>query len=357
MKYNKGFAPVLILVIVLGALSVGGVAYFAGKSSAPKNEVNDNSNYFPEEQNSNPPATYNNNPPTNNQQQTNTQTPPVNTQTTASITLLSPNGGEVLKAGGTYKIKWQASSSFTSDYPKVSILLVGGSRDQAVTPDQTIIANNTGSYEWTIPNVQLSTYIQDVSGGPYTLKNISGQNQFKFLITGYPSKSTRAEGPLDYSNNYFTITTPSISTSNWKTYTNSQYGFSFQYPTNATLSTGTSGIILILPIQSGTNLSQKTATVIAQNGQCPATYAMPGTGTTVIKNGISFTMNVSSDNAMSQQYETTQYTTIKNNSCIGIAFNLHSGSIGAYANPPSLFNKTSESIVFDQIISTFKLTN
>ena len=44
MKYNKGFAPILILVIVLGVLAVGGVAYFAGKSSAPKNEVSDNSN-------------------------------------------------------------------------------------------------------------------------------------------------------------------------------------------------------------------------------------------------------------------------------------------------------------------------
>ena len=62
MKYNKGFAPVLILVIVLGVLVVGGVAYFAGKSSAPKNEVSDN--YFPttEEQNYTSPTT-NNNPP------------------------------------------------------------------------------------------------------------------------------------------------------------------------------------------------------------------------------------------------------------------------------------------------------
>lgn len=82
MKYNKGFAPVLILVIVLGALAVGGVAYFAGKSPTPKNEVSDNSNYFPVEQNSNPPTTYNNNLPSNNQsqQQTNTQIPPASPQ-------------------------------------------------------------------------------------------------------------------------------------------------------------------------------------------------------------------------------------------------------------------------------------
>ena len=55
MRYNKGFAPVLILVIMLGSLAVGGGVYFAAKSSAPKNEVSDNSNYYPVEQNSNPP--------------------------------------------------------------------------------------------------------------------------------------------------------------------------------------------------------------------------------------------------------------------------------------------------------------
>jgi hypothetical protein len=69
MKYNKGFAPVVILLIVLGVLAVSGVAYFAGKSSAPKNKVSDNSNYFPTtEQNYTPPTT-NNNP-------TQQQTPP-----------------------------------------------------------------------------------------------------------------------------------------------------------------------------------------------------------------------------------------------------------------------------------------
>src|SRR3990167_7163080 len=63
MKYNKGFAPVLILIIVLGVLAVSGVSYFAGKRSAPKNEVSDNSNYLPPvDQNYNPPTT-NNNPP------------------------------------------------------------------------------------------------------------------------------------------------------------------------------------------------------------------------------------------------------------------------------------------------------
>ncbi len=58
MKYNKGFAPIIILLITLGVLAVGGVVYFAGKNSALKNEVADNSNYYPSvQQNQNPPTT------------------------------------------------------------------------------------------------------------------------------------------------------------------------------------------------------------------------------------------------------------------------------------------------------------
>ncbi|MCF7833758.1 MAG: hypothetical protein K9L98_00280 [Candidatus Pacebacteria bacterium] len=56
MNHNKGFAPVLVLLIVFGLLSVGGVAYFAGKSSVSKNELNDSSNYSPTT-NTNSPST------------------------------------------------------------------------------------------------------------------------------------------------------------------------------------------------------------------------------------------------------------------------------------------------------------
>lgn len=76
MKYNKGFAPVIVLLIVLGVLAVGGGAYFVGKSSAPKSDVSDNSNYFPTtEQNYTPPVTSNTNSNT---------TLPVNTPTNNS---------------------------------------------------------------------------------------------------------------------------------------------------------------------------------------------------------------------------------------------------------------------------------
>jgi len=62
MKNNKGFAPIAILFAVITVLAVGGVAYYTGKSSSPKNEVTDNSNYFPPvDQNYTPPVTSNTN--------------------------------------------------------------------------------------------------------------------------------------------------------------------------------------------------------------------------------------------------------------------------------------------------------
>ena len=60
MKYNKGFAPLVVLLIVLGVLAVGGVAYFAGKNNSKP--VSNNPTYPPTTQNENPPVVPNNNP-------------------------------------------------------------------------------------------------------------------------------------------------------------------------------------------------------------------------------------------------------------------------------------------------------
>jgi len=101
MKYNKGFAPIVVLLIVLGVLAVGGVAYFAGKSSAPKNEVSDN--YFPTtEQNYTPPTTNNNPPP----QQ---QTPPPSNNTSQQQGFISPTTNSTWTLGSSMSIKIKTS--------------------------------------------------------------------------------------------------------------------------------------------------------------------------------------------------------------------------------------------------------
>ncbi len=53
MKYNKGFAPIIIFLVVLGVLAVGGITYFAGKNSTLKNETGNNSDYTPTSENQN----------------------------------------------------------------------------------------------------------------------------------------------------------------------------------------------------------------------------------------------------------------------------------------------------------------
>src|SRR3989344_4094958 len=119
-----------------------------------------------------------------------------------SITLISPNGGERLIKGQKFNISWTTTSVFP--YPQVVITLVTGRGLQAISQVERIITNNTGNYEWKVPNVPLSGYVQEVSGGPYRSVNLNDQSEYKFLIQGYPYVG-RAEGPTDYSDNYFYI--------------------------------------------------------------------------------------------------------------------------------------------------------
>lgn len=48
MKNNKAFAPVVIILIIIGVLVVGGVAYYAGKSPTPVSQNTEN-NYQPQQ--------------------------------------------------------------------------------------------------------------------------------------------------------------------------------------------------------------------------------------------------------------------------------------------------------------------
>lgn len=117
MKYNKGFAPVVILLIVLGVLAVGGVVYFAGKSSAPKNEVSDNSNYYP-------PVEQNQNPPTTNNNPSQQQTPPStnnNSTTPQKNSIPKKESGTGIWAPGLYKVEITKNS-----IPTISTNCCGG---------------------------------------------------------------------------------------------------------------------------------------------------------------------------------------------------------------------------------------
>lgn len=143
---------------------------------------------------------------------------------------------------------------------------------------------------------------------------------------------------------------------NWLTYTDTVYGFQFQYPFGGQ----TSDMHIMLPIAPGTNLNEKYLDVnIAQNASVctsPLTsgYA-PGSFTSVPVsfNGIAFVKESGSDAGMGQLHQWTAYSTLKDGNCISLSFVLHSTNAGNYPTPPPVFDESAESTVFDQILSTF----
>jgi len=213
MKYNKGFAPLVVLLIVLGVLAVGGVVYFAGKSSTPKNEVSDN--YFPTtEQNYTPPTT-NNNPP---QQQTPppVNNPPPSTSTAcnsnspSTIKVLSPNGGEVYQAGQQIVVKWKSCNVTPNS---IGIILIKHNPSVAYTQSEgqgDYAGFSLGSYSTADDGVEQITL--PASSNTYL---ISGQHYFISVIgLGDATHIGSGYSPGDYSDGLFTITSPQSSSNN-----------------------------------------------------------------------------------------------------------------------------------------------
>ena len=140
MKNNKGFAPIAIVLIIIAVLAVGGVAYFAGKSSnsLPQNVVPDNYQ--------------------SSGNQTNVAIPPVqNTEadclpnTAPWIKVLSPAGGEVYTVGQNVNVEWTSCN-----VDKVFVAWAQGGHDKGLLSGETPISANQGSYRWIVPHADPS---------------------------------------------------------------------------------------------------------------------------------------------------------------------------------------------------------
>lgn len=121
------------------------------------------------------------------------------------VMITAPKTGEKLIKGSTYKIRWSTSPSFDSAYPQVMITLITAKGQQGVGPNQQIITKNTGSVEWTVPIVKLKGDIQSGDAQPYVTRELTDQDEFQFLIEGYPHITGRAEGPFDYSDGFWIV--------------------------------------------------------------------------------------------------------------------------------------------------------
>ncbi|MFQ6087877.1 MAG: hypothetical protein ACE5K0_03115 [Candidatus Methanofastidiosia archaeon] len=70
-----------------------------------------------------------------------------------TITIIQPNGGEYLIAGGTYEIKWTTSGSGGKVDLWIYYNWAGGSDFSS----WFACTDNDGSYTWSVPNLNSST--------------------------------------------------------------------------------------------------------------------------------------------------------------------------------------------------------
>ncbi|MBU4299361.1 hypothetical protein KJ636_04925 [Patescibacteria group bacterium] len=151
--------------------------------------------------------------------------------TSPSITVLSPNGGETLKIGLPYSIKWEITGDAAEKFIVVS--LIDG-------PTTGIIYNNwqpedvNSSYNWPLESVM--GFTQD---HPIGIKIQPGNYKIKIVFYDHmpclgpsvcpPSPSAQAKIIAeDTSNMSFSIMEPE-QTASWKTYQNEKYGIELVY--------------------------------------------------------------------------------------------------------------------------------
>ena len=183
---NKGFI-VSLLIAVIALLVIGGGVYVLNNKKAEAPAPVDNI----ETQQSN-----------QIQQQTNTQTLPVENKEVKSkpisITVLSPNGGEIWQIGSTQTIKWQTISAPQNSF--VSLSINEGSKHFNI---DTGMLPTTGSYVWNISN-QICDAVDCFSLSPakdYKVKAILWRKGDKESMVNYYAQDIAN----DESDNLFTI--------------------------------------------------------------------------------------------------------------------------------------------------------
>jgi photosystem II stability/assembly factor-like uncharacterized protein len=151
--------------------------------------------------------------------------------------------------------------------------------------------------------------------------------------------------------------TPIPPMSDWLTFTNSTYGYLFQYPPQSQVfNQFPESLLMSLPITPGTNLIEKylDQRVLHNVEVC----AHPQVGVTsgretVIINGINFFKDTGGDSGAGHLRKWTAYSTTRDNLCVTSLFVLHSGNPDTYDPPRPVYNEAAESAVFLQMMSTF----
>jgi Ig-like domain-containing protein/peptidase M23-like protein/cohesin domain-containing protein/dockerin type I repeat protein len=156
-----------------------------------------------------------------------------------------------------------------------------------------------------------------------------------------------------------TLTPSATPVPGWLTFTNSTFGFQFQYPPQGQIQAGSNDgdtIIRNLPIvQPGTNLAEKYLEVAAgaPATECKSLFPTQDAGVNVTINGIDFLKQTGAEGAAGSLYQWVAYSTLRNGVCVSLNFILHSHNPGQFATPPPVFDYATEAAIFDQIIGTY----
>jgi hypothetical protein len=290
-----------------------------------------------------------------------------------------------VRTHGTAISAW-SNSSFTSPNPTDPVKLL--------SPIGLSYVNNTPTLDWTqtiVPvDAQFAYYQLQVSKGDFsilffetTINNIA-QHAFTFtpqnqldpangswhwrVRTANTANQFSAWATGDFLTYPPTVTptptrTPTATPTPYlapltQLYTNIPAGFSFYYPADAML-TDDDGMYyarISLAIVPGTNLGSKYLEARAWDASRPCESPIASTETShrmETINGLSFFVQEGQDRGAGNIYDWVSYSTIREAWCVNMLFVLHSTNPDMYQFPPPLFNKTTESAVFGQMVNTF----
>lgn len=196
------------------------------------------------------------------------------------------------------------------------------------------------------------------------LSPLAGQD-VKFILTvlaSGPATGDRAlwVGPHIYRSN---VSTPTATPAgDWLVFTNSKYGFQFQYPPQGQIVAGGNDNFtrINLPFAPGTNLGEKylQVDVVENANPCRSPVAASSivqSSETVTLNGITFLKETGQEPAAGNLYQFVAYSTFRDNVCVSLSFVLHSVNPGNFSTPIPVFDYAAESAVFGQIVSTYNL--
>jgi hypothetical protein len=152
--------------------------------------------------------------------------------------------------------------------------------------------------------------------------------------------------------------TPTATTSTSNSYQNTKYNFKFDLPAGATIAnqSDNAGRVDLPLVKTGTNLLSKYIQINVVEGANPCVSPAvdnPTSSENVTINNTQFVKQTGQGAAAGNRYDWTAYSTTNNNTCISLAFILHSANPGNYATPPPVFDMPSESAVIGTTMSTY----